>query len=194
MGDQTWKAENGSTKPFDRKRVTTLLVRLVEQLEQEGEESFDIVQLAWPTAYGAPEHHRVAALDLHRLGIVHGASVATDAQPGISVHLTYGGGWGPDTITRTLELIAALDDNVAKLEARRFASRRHLFVVLSSQGASDMAGSALHDYLGGWAWDNEPPLPKLPDAITTIWAGNRTGGIYSTPPAGWRRFGETPAT
>ena len=33
----------------------------------------------------------------------------------------------------------------------------------------------------GWVWDDDPPLPKLPEAITTIWAGNRTGGIYSTP-------------
>jgi hypothetical protein len=96
----------------------------------------------------------------------------------------------PATITRALEEIAALDDNVAKLEARRDAVRRHLFVVLSSRGASDMAGWALQNFLDGWVWDEDPPLPKLPAAITTIWAGNRAGGIYSTPPERWRRFGE----
>ena len=53
-----------------------------------------------------------------------------------------------------------------------------------------MAGWALQNFLDGWVWDEEPPLPKLPEAITTIWAGNRTGGIYSTPPERWRRFGE----
>jgi hypothetical protein len=60
-----------------------------------------------------------------------------------------------------LEEVAALRDNVAKLEEGREAVRRHLFVVLSSRGASDMAGWALQDFLDGrWVWDGEPPLPK----------------------------------
>jgi hypothetical protein len=192
VGSHTWTDENGATEPFDRRRVAALLVPFIEQLEPEGEGSFDIVRLAWPTAYGAPQHHRHVALDLHALGIVQGSSIAPthpEARSGISVHLGGGGAWGPSTITRALEEIAALEDNVAKLEARRDAVRRHLFVVLSSRGASDMAGWALQNFLDGWVWDDEPPLPKLPEAITTIWAGNRTGGIYSTPPETWRRFG-----
>jgi hypothetical protein len=193
VGSHTWTDQSGERKPFDRKRVAALLVPLIEQLEREGEDSFDVVGLAWPTVSGAPQHHRRVALALHALGIVQGGAIPPthpDARSGISVHLSGGGAWGPATITRTLEQIAALRDNVAKLEARRDAVRRHLFVVLSGRGATDMAGWALQSFLDGWVWDDEPPLPKLPEAITTIWAGNRTGGIYSTPPGSWRRFGE----
>jgi hypothetical protein len=192
VGSQTWTDENGTTKPFDRRRVAALLVPLIEQLEQEGEDSFDVVRLAWPTVPGAPQHHRSVAVDLHALGILEGAAIPQthpEARSGISVHLSGGGAWGPATITRALEELAVLDDNVAKLEARRDAVRRHLFVVLSGRGASDMAGWALQDFLDDWMWDEDPPLPKLPAAITTIWAGNRTGGIYATPPERWRRFG-----
>ena len=106
------------------------------------------------------------------------------------VSLGGGGSWGPPIIPGVLEKIAALPDNVAKLEACRKAERRHLFVVLAGSGSTDMAGWALSDYLRGWIWDDEPGLPKLPAAITTIWASTGTGGIYATPPDGWRRFGD----
>jgi hypothetical protein len=192
VGSHTWTDEKGAKSPFGRKRVAALLVPLIEQLEQEDEDSFAVVGLAWPTLSGAPQHHRRVALALHALGIVQGASITQTHldRSGISVHLSGGGARGPATITTVLEEIAGLDDNVAKLEARCDAVRRHLFVVLSGRGASDMAGWALQNFLDGWVWDDEPPLPNLPEAITTIWAGNRTGGIYSTPPESWRRFVE----
>jgi hypothetical protein len=140
----------------------------------------------------------MTALELHALGITRGGSVeipktgnGSDMTPGISVHLGGGASWGPDTITTVIEEIAKLQDNVKKLDARRDAGRRHLFVVLSGRGSTDMAGWALQQYLeGDWIWERDPSLPDLPEAITTVWAGNRTGGIYATPPEGWRRFGK----
>ena len=196
-GNHTHTDAKGDTVPFDRRRISQLLPALIEQLEREGETALDVVALAWPIASGAPNHHQAVALELHTLGITHGGSVeipasgeGSDSTPGISVHLGGGGSWGPETITTVLEDIAKLDDNVKKLEARRDATRRHLFVVLSGRGSTDMAGWALDQYVDGdWIWERELPLPKLPEAITTIWAGNRHGGIYATPPGDWQRFG-----
>lgn len=87
VGSHTWTDENGAPEPFDRRRVAELLVPLIEQLEQEGEGSFDIVRLAWPTVAGAPQHHRHVALDLHALGIVQGSIAPShpEARSGISV-------------------------------------------------------------------------------------------------------------
>lgn len=192
-GSATYTDQGGRTLPFDRWRITELLPPLIEQLEQQGATELDLVHLTRAIGPGAAANLRETALELHGLGITHGGSIEVprpDVKPGISVHLGSGGAWGPETITTVLEELAALPDNVAKLEARCDAPRRHLFVALSGRGSTDMAGWALQQFLDGdWIWEHEPPLPKLPDAITTIWAGNRTGGIYATPPDGWRRFG-----
>ena len=57
VGSHTWtetgprslrpQASSGASRTADK-----------EQLEQEGEDSFDVVRLAWPTVYAAPQHHR----------------------------------------------------------------------------------------------------------------------------------------
>jgi hypothetical protein len=46
---------------------------------------------------------------------------------------------------------------------------------------------ALHGVLDGT--HSVPPLPTLPEAITTIWAGMMDRGIYVTPPGDWQTFG-----
>lgn len=190
-GAATWTDAGGHTQPFDRKRVGELLPPIIEQIEREGETTLDIARLAWPIAYGRKDlTHAAAAQELHNFGITHGSSIEPppDLKPGISIHVGGGGGYGRETLTREIEEIAARPDNVAKLATRGDADRRHLFVALSGRGSTGMSAWALQSYIDGWAWDEEPPLPTLPDAITTIWAGTRTGGIYTTPD-GWRRFG-----
>jgi hypothetical protein len=113
-------------------------------------------------------------------------------RPVISVHLGGGVSWGPDTLTTVLEEIAARPDNIANLNAHRHAQRRHLFVALAGAGSTDRAVWPLQQFLDGErTWPGEPRLPNLHDAITTIWASSRNGGIYVTPPDGWRRFGST---
>jgi hypothetical protein len=49
---------------------------------------------------------------------------------------------------------------------------------------------ALSPILEGKA--NLPPLPVLPDAITTVWAGDPSGAIFVTPPDPWQIFTPTP--
>jgi hypothetical protein len=193
-GTETFTDATGAPLAFDRERVSALLPPLIEQLEHEAETSLDVARLGWPIAYGAPAHHRQAALELHALGITHGGSLEVagrpDVKPGISVHLGGGVSWGPDTLTTVLEEIAARPDNIANLDAHRAAQRRHLFVALAGAGSTDRASWPLQQFLDGdWIWSAEPRLPNLHDAITTIWASTRTGGIYATPPDGWRRFG-----
>ena len=192
--EATWTDTRGETQPFDRDKVVALIVPLIEQLERDGETSLDMPRLAWPLAYGGTYRYAAAARELHARGISHGSSIDRthpDVKAGISIHLGGGGAVGPATLTTALEEIAAREDNVAKLASRADADRRHLFVALSGRGSNDMASWALQSYLDGWVWDQDPPLPALPDAITTIWAGNRHGGIYASPPDKWRRFGST---
>jgi hypothetical protein len=193
--NQTFTDTNGRTVPFDRKRVTELLPPVIEQLERTGETYFDTDRLAWPFGGRGVTGYEQPARELYYLGITRGISGEVRGEkPRISVHLGGGGSWGPDTIPRVLGAIAALPDNVAKLEARPGAQRRHLFVVLAGSGSTDMAGWALTDFLrGSWIWDEPPGVPELPDPITTIWAGTTAGGIYATPPGGWHRFGTAPA-
>ena len=190
-GNQTHIDTEGMTVPFDRRRVSELLRPLIEQLEHAGETYFDTDRLAWPIGGRGVTGYEQPGRELYDLGIARGISgEITGEKPRISVHLGGGGSWGPETIPTVLEGLAALPDNVAKLDARRDAERRHLFVVLTGSGSTDMAGWALGDFLrGGWIWDDPPGIPELPEAITTIWASTATDGIYATPPDGWQRFG-----
>jgi hypothetical protein len=88
---------------------------------------------------------------------------------------------------------AAKADNQAKLAACLNAPRRHLYVGLTSAGEPEgMAWWALLDVLerGG----EMPPIPALPEAITTVWAGTGTGAIWVTPPGPWHLYREPAAT
>jgi hypothetical protein len=190
-GEETWTDATGKKRPFDRKRVVELLPTLVEHLEQDGVTSFDLAQLAWPLAYGLPARHQATAQELYSLGVRGGSSMVPppSEQPGISLHLGGGGVYGQETLTAILEEIAARADNRAKLAGSLHAARRHLFVAVTSGGSDDMARWALDQYLDGWVYEEDPPLPSLPPEVTTIWAGTTSRGIYATPPDGWTRFG-----
>jgi hypothetical protein len=200
--NETFTDAAGAAVAFDRRRVTELLPSLIEQLEREGESRLDVAALAWPIASGAPRHHRRLALELHALGVKSGGAVeipeGSEVAPHIELGLGAGISWGPDTITDVVGDIAHRKDNVEKLRACQGSQRRHLFVALAGRGSSDMAAWPLQQLLeGDWVWERDPDVPTLPEAITTIWAGNRHGGIYATPPEGWRRFGsakERPST
>jgi hypothetical protein len=189
-GSQTFTDTSGRVLPFDRHRVTELLIPLIEELDQAGETYFDTDRLAWPIGGRGIAGYEKPARELYELGIARGVSAEVQGEkPRVSVHLGGGGSWGPSTIPTVLEAIAALPDNVEKLDACSDASRRHLFVLLAGSGSTNMAGWALSDFLrGSWIWDDPPGLPELPSAITTIWASNATGGIYASPPDGWQRF------
>jgi hypothetical protein len=93
-------------------------------------------------------------------------------------------------LTATVEAIAPLRDNVSKLERSTLRGRRHLFIWLFPRGATNQAFFALRDVLDGTGiTDEDPPIPRLPSAITTVWVALDDRGIYSTPPENWRRFG-----
>jgi hypothetical protein len=177
-------------QPFDRDRVEALLTPLIEQLDREGHESFEIADLAWPLTDVETTSIEDRARELEALGIRHGRIVASSTRRGIDVNLSEGGYFGPHMLTATVEAIAALPDNVAKLERSTHRGRRHLFIRLFSRGATNQAFSALRDVLASTgSTDEDPPIPRLPPAITTVWVALDDRGIYSTPPEGWRRFG-----
>jgi len=189
---QTYTDASGKRVPFDPRRVAELLTPLIEELDAKGETRFAIDELAWPVGGPGLPSYEQPARELHALGVVQGLSAAAGEDgPRVMVSLSGGGSWGPPVIPGVLGKIAALPDNIAKIEPCRQAERRHLFVVLVGSGSTDWAGWALRDYLRGWIWEGEEPgLPELPDAITTVWASSGTGGIYATPPEEWKRFGD----
>jgi hypothetical protein len=187
----------GKKTPFDRQRAVDLLVPLIEQHDRDGKEELDFTKLAY--AFGNPD--QPAALELfEHLGIrgcrSYDSSTLND-EPAIWLHVG-GGGWcGADSVTSALEKAAADDGNQAKLDACSEAPRRHLFVALTP-ASEELEHPALLDVLDG---RNEPmpTIPRLPSAITTVWAGpmERAGtidrGIYVTPPSDWQIFGSAKA-
>jgi hypothetical protein len=59
-------------QPFDRDRVEALLTPLIEQLDREGHESFEIADLAWPLTDVETSIVEDRARKLEALGIRHG--------------------------------------------------------------------------------------------------------------------------
>jgi hypothetical protein len=189
-GHQTTRDRDHSGQPFDRRRVEALLTPLIEQLDREGHESFEIADLSWPPTDVETTSIEDRALELEALGISQGRIVASSTRRCIDVHLSEGGYFGPEMLTATVEAIATLPDNVSKLERSIHRGRRHLFIRLFPRGATNQVFFALRDVLDGTGiTDEDAPIPHLPPAITTVWVALDDRGIYSTPPEGWRRFG-----
>ncbi|HLE99175.1 MAG TPA: hypothetical protein VI540_04705 [Gaiellaceae bacterium] len=121
-------------------------------------------------------------------GVGHGASSEVPPEhadvPRLHLASTRGGAVHSSLITKAVEAQVAKPDNQAKLAGCSAAPRRHLYVGLTSAGeAAGMAWWALLDVLNG---DREvPPIPVLPESITTVWAGTGSGAIYVTPPDPW---------
>jgi hypothetical protein len=94
----------------------------------------------------------------------------------------------PDAVTAAVVEEASNAGNQRKLAACAEAARRHLFVVLTFESA-DNALWALVNILDGKT--GFPPLPVLPEAITTVWAAHLSGGVFVTPPNPWQTFTPT---
>jgi hypothetical protein len=178
----------GTKTAFDRRRCVAVLVPFVERLDRDGHERFDTTRLAY--AFGSP--YQPEALELFELGIWGGSSYEPsdpDDKPAIWLQVGSGGSYGASSVTQALQRAAAEEDNQKKLAACPRASRRHLFVMLTS-ATEDLSWVALIGVLDGT--HPLPPAPTLPEAITTVWAGMPDRGIYITPPGDWQTFGGSP--
>ena len=58
--------------------------------------------------------------------------------------------------------------------------------------AGELQGRAWWALLDVLERGGEPPIPVLPEDITTVWAGTGSGAIYVTPPDAWVMFRTAP--
>jgi hypothetical protein len=167
---------------LDVKAVRAILVGFLQELER-----LEIYEFWTWKLWGHPSLGSTAR-QLSRYGVEYGSSIEVPPEHSdirrLHLAAVRGGAVGPILITNAVEAQAAKADNQAKLAACLDAPRRHLYVGLTSAGEPEgMAWWALLDVLerGG----EMPPIPVLPEAITTVWAGTGTGAIWVTPPGPW---------
>jgi hypothetical protein len=178
----------GANVPYDLRACERDLPGIIERLERAGVTRFFTSDLRWGWANPFKED----AQRLLELGITSGTSVTPnpDNPPGIILSATYGGSVDRGVITAAVEEEASDRGNQKKLAACADARRRHLFVVLTNASPEGGALWALMHVLDGKI--GLPPLPVLPEAITTVWAAGLTGGIFVTPPSQWQSFRPSP--
>ena len=167
---------------LDVKAVRAVLVPFLQELER-----LEIYEFWTWELWGHPSVGSTAR-QVSSYGVEHGSSIEVPPEhsdvPRLHLAAIRGGAIGASLITNAVEAQAAKADNQAKLAACPDAGRRHLYVGLTSAGEPEgMAWWALLDVLerGG----EMPPIPALPEAITTVWAGTGSGAIYVTPPDAW---------
>lgn len=175
----------GRGKVVAVREVRAVLIPFLQELERRGKHEFLTTELWFDPTLGA------SARRLSTFGVQYASSIEVppehDAEPRLHLASVHGGAVNPSLITKAVEAQAAKDDNQAKLAACPDAPRRHLYVGLTSAGADEgMAWYALISVLEGR--EGLPPIPSLPDAITTVWASTGSGAIYVTPPDGWVAF------
>jgi hypothetical protein len=177
--------KDGRASVLDVRAVRDTLIPALQKLERLAIHECETFRLWFDPSLGP------TAKLLSRYGVHRGSSIEVppehDEVSRLHLVSTRGGAVDSSLITGVLEAHAAKPDNQAKLAACSEAARRHLHVGLTSAGdAAGMPWWALNDILerGG----EMPPIPVLPEAITTMWAGTGTGAIYVTPPAEWCTF------
>lgn len=180
IGPEFQTDERGRAVVMDVAHVRRELESILLELERAGFESFDTSRLM----YG-PTRRPELGRRLMALGVHHGFSSQADPNdetPMLWISTGLGGIVDPVSITESVERLADLADNQRKLAARPDAPRRHLFVHL---GASHgLAAFALLNVVE--QKQPLPPVPELPDAITTVWAGVGSHVLFVTPPQEWQ--------
>lgn len=176
---------DGRGSLVDVRELRAVLIPFLQSLERLEIHEFQTHELWFHPSLGA------TARQLSSFGIHDGGSIEVPPEradvPRLHLAATHGGAVGSNLITQAVEAQAAKPDNQAKLAASSNAPRRHLYIGLTSAGeAEGMAWWALLDVLERDG--SLPPIPALPEAITTIWAGTGSGAIYVTPPGYWLRF------
>jgi hypothetical protein len=170
-----------SGAPYDVRRCERELPRIIESLEAASVYDFDADESAW-SGPRQEEAHGLHSLEIHRATSVPASS---NVEPGIYFTTIAGGVAYPAQITAAVEAEAADLGNQRKLDACRESPRRHLFVILTLSSV-DHAYWALLNVLEGKS--GMPPLPTLPQAVTTVWAATESGGVFVTPPEAWQTF------
>jgi hypothetical protein len=177
---------------LDVNAVRAVLIPFLQELER-----LEIFEFWTWKLWGHPSLGP-AARQLSSYGVEFGSSIEVPPEhsevPRLHLAAIRGGAVGPSLITNAVEAQAAKADNQAKLAASPDAARRrHLYVGLTSAGEPEgLAWWALLDVLerGG----EMPPIPALPEPITTVWAGTGTGAIWVTPPDPWHLYRVPAAT
>lgn len=166
----------------DIREIKTILRTLIPRLETDGVNSFYPSQLAY-----ADGPYEAEARALFELGVntCHGSSPVSGREGSVELALSFGSFLNPTVIAEIAEAAASALDNRGKLNVP-WAKRRHLAIVLTG-ATEDMATSTLRDCLLG---ESElPPMPKLPEEITTAWVMSPDGAMWITPPDDpWRRY------
>jgi hypothetical protein len=181
----TWTDASNARRPFDRRRCIELLVPFIEQLDRRGPGTVRHDDARLRVSQPPPERRArtIRARDPARL------VARVFPRRGRTGDRTRCGRWRDlrrNDRHASPRSSRERQGNQAKLAERSEVTRRHLFVVLTS-ASETLEYVALLGVLDGLL--EPPPIPTLPEAITTIWAGTAGRGIYATPPEGWETFG-----
>lgn len=176
---------DGNASVVDVRSLREVLIPFLQGLERDGIHEFTTVGL-W-----GHETHGPTARKLSSWGIHHAVSTEVPPEhadtPRLHLASSHGGWVDSGLITHAVEREAEKEDNRAKLAACPNAPRRHLYVGLTSAGRAE--GMAWWALLVVLEREGElPPIPKLPEEITTVWAGTGSGAIYVTAPDPWVLF------
>jgi hypothetical protein len=175
----------GERTAYDVRRCERELPGIIERLEHADVPDLDADRARW-TGPCQDEAMRLLQLGIHRMSSYLPSD--PDDEPKILLGGSSGGAVQAGEITAAVEEEAADPGNQAKLAVCKDAPRRHLFVVLTLS-SDDHAFWALLSILDGRM--ELPPEPRLPDAITTVWAGSQSGAVFVTPPNPWQIFRPT---
>ena len=161
------------------------LPALLAELERVG-----LVDRWWKIG---PEESDPLQRKLWNLGIVYLDSTATkvDDQPGVIIVQPpfAAGSVTPEDVTEAVEAVFTRPDNLEKLEARTQDQSGHLFIWLyDDPGAAALMLPYLQPQLAT-SWPRS--APRLPSAVTTVWAAEAPA-VYGLPAqALWRSSGNT---